>query len=634
VQPILKVFNGSGHQKILMAVSFRPYHKEGGGHDKEDRYFKYRNIRKKELTFDRKLVVFTGESGIGKTSVLNAIKFGLLGNAGVSDITSGEDRASVAVTFDDGATIERIRDQKTNSVRIKGSSTTNKSAEDYLSKKIAPKSVLEAALNVDYFEGLSKKDLTSLFLGIIPGTLTTESVLNLCGQHLGSPLSDECRKLITAKLTEVTMDPVSPFGLPVLKQVYDILVDDRVSAKRNVRELTMKTSEAVQKPVKAIDEYRRELEEIISKETLAKKYAAEYSSYAAALDAYNKAGERIKALKAELAKLGDIAKPEESERKLYADERKRFVNAISQCRSSQATLNANIRMFKKTLVNLDKPVCPISEKLICSTDKSGIKSELEELIKKNTEELNKNIAFTARCEEQVAKRDKRIEDFMNRKALYERKLSFEAQIKTLSDLKEPVKPVKPEIPGDIDARKRELNGMISGASRYEEYEKNCLRLAVEKKRLENIETAAGLFDVKKGIYPIILERILKPLEDMCNVKAETYRKGFKVKLELDEGIEVRYSADGTQFLPMANASASEYMFIAFLIISVIGKLTDCRLLILDNIDKFDSKKAGNLFELLRKDDTFEQVFCATVDHEDITANLSMDEINYFHSPDK
>jgi len=594
----------------------------------------YRNIRKKELTFDRKLVVFTGESGIGKTSVLNAIKFGLLGNAGVSDITSGEDRASVAVTFDDGATIERIRDQKTNSVRIKGSSTTNKSAEDYLSKKIAPKSVLEAALNVDYFEGLSKKDLTSLFLGIIPGTLTTESVLNLCGQHLGSPLSDECRKLITAKLTEVTMDPVSPFGLPVLKQVYDILVDDRVSAKRNVRELTMKTSEAVQKPVKAIDEYRRELEEIISKETLAKKYAAEYSSYAAALDAYNKAGERIKALKAELAKLGDIAKPEESERKLYADERKRFVNAISQCRSSQATLNANIRMFKKTLVNLDKPVCPISEKLICSTDKSGIKSELEELIKKNTEELNKNIAFTARCEEQVAKRDKRIEDFMNRKALYERKLSFEAQIKTLSDLKEPVKPVKPEIPGDIDARKRELNGMISGASRYEEYEKNCLRLAVEKKRLENIETAAGLFDVKKGIYPIILERILKPLEDMCNVKAETYRKGFKVKLELDEGIEVRYSADGTQFLPMANASASEYMFIAFLIISVIGKLTDCRLLILDNIDKFDSKKAGNLFELLRKDDTFEQVFCATVDHEDITANLSMDEINYFHSPDK
>lgn len=70
-----------------------------------------------------------------------------------------------------------------------------------------------------------------------------------------------------------------------------------------------------------------------------------------------------------------------------------------------------MEMLNRTLANLDKPVCPISEKLTCTTDKSGVKNELIALIGQNSLAVKEQNDFIKRCEEQIARLDRRIEKY-------------------------------------------------------------------------------------------------------------------------------------------------------------------------------------------------------------------------------
>ena len=68
-----------------------------------------------------------------------------------------------------------------------------------------------------------------------------------------------------------------------------------------------------------------------------------------------------------------------------------------------ATNQANKQFLERTLESLNKPVCPLSDRSICKTDKSELRKEIEELIQKNSETIQRQTEHIKRCEEQIAK---------------------------------------------------------------------------------------------------------------------------------------------------------------------------------------------------------------------------------------
>ena len=582
----------------------------------------FKGIADKTVDFNRKLTVFTGESGTGKTSMLSALKYALCGKGTVSDIKNGKIEAEVSLEFDDGTTVERKRDKTGNKVSIAGNNTTAKSAEDYLGKKIADPEILKLMLDTDYFEGLDKKDVTSLFLGIIPAKLDKDSVLKLCEEHTGRSLTDKEKKLIEGELTGQ-----GTFGIDTLNTVHDRLVEERKAVKRDIKNLTEKTKDVIDKPSESADALNDELYKLIEKETVLRGYENELNRYNRELRAYEEAQREIAELTPQLEALKDVTKPDEAALKTLEGDKAKFKEALKQSQATQATLKANIDIFTRTIESLNKPVCPISEKLVCRTDKSGVKADIEDLIRQNKEAYDKHVAFAARCEEQIAKRDAGIDEYRKSETRYERKMMVQKMLEDKKKVTKPEEVKKPEVPADIAEKKAEIRKKLDNISRYDAYEKDVQSLKKCKEELGVIEECVKMFDVKKGIYHLILDRIITPLSQMVNEKAKTYRDGFSVKFDIEEGIEILYEPGaGRGYIPMSNASASEFLFIAYLVITVIGKLTGCRIIVIDNLDKFDGKKAAEFFKLMRDDDTFEQIFAATVNHEDVISTLDKNEL--------
>ena len=46
-------------------------------------------------------------------------------------------------------------------------------------------------------------------------------------------------------------------------------------------------------------------------------------------------------------------------------------------------IERNIKLFHTTLSSLDKPVCPISDQLVCSTDKTDVREEVSAALQNN-----------------------------------------------------------------------------------------------------------------------------------------------------------------------------------------------------------------------------------------------------------
>ena len=51
------------------------------------------------------------------------------------------------------------------------------------------------------------------------------------------------------------------------------------------------------------------------------------------------------------------------------------------------TIMDNINLFNAAIENLSKPFCPLSEKLVCTTDKTAIRTEFEATLASNREGL-------------------------------------------------------------------------------------------------------------------------------------------------------------------------------------------------------------------------------------------------------
>ncbi|MFR3808652.1 MAG: hypothetical protein ACLTX3_06805 [Lachnospiraceae bacterium] len=66
-----------------------------------------------------------------------------------------------------------------------------------------------------------------------------------------------------------------------------------------------------------------------------------------------------------------------------------------------------------------------------------------------------------------------------------------------------------------------------------------------------------------------------------------------------------------EFIPISNISTGEFVFVAFVLMTVIGQLTQTHILVLDNLDSLDNDNLGQLVTLLENDTTFQNVFMAT-----------------------
>lgn len=573
----------------------------------------------------KKLNAIIGKCGSGKSSLLDAIRFALTGKAGKEVIRKGCREASVVLRFSDNSTIERIRRTSENISKCNGKSSTKRSLDEFLTARNMNPCWIESLCSVDWFAGLSSKDLNNFFMTILPLRAKAETVVELVAQ-LDKDLTEKKEKY----LMEEILKKQEIFSFNDLANGYNTAYTVRQELKRKYNEMLPRCTFNETVPAKTREDIEKELNNISQVEAAEKEYSKRLKEYASSKKQHDLAIKRLDEMKKELDTYSSCKKPKEETKTQAEADRKLFQVHIKRTNEYIGTINSTLDLLKRTLDNLDKPICPISEKLICTTDKSQLKEELLSLIQKNENALASNKEFLAKCEDQVHKRDDIISNYQKEVYRYEQKTTLENNISKFivpEILPEPQKVEK----AHLEAKKKELLDLLSILSRYEKVQQNKKELAKIKDKYDLAQFAVKVLDSKIGIPALILQRTLRFFEKKCNEKASLLREGFQIHFLSDNGITIQVSpGKGKPFVDMKEVSTGEFVCVAYILMTMIGEATKCHLFLIDNLDRLDTEYLNALLSLLEEDKKIEQVFLGGVDHADVEQTLNDKSFQIIH----
>lgn len=573
----------------------------------------------------KKLNAIIGKCGSGKSSLLDAIRFALTGKAGKEVIRKGCREASVVLRFSDNSTIERIRRTSENISKCNGKSSTKRSLDEFLTARNMNPCWIESLCSVDWFAGLSSKDLNNFFMTILPLRAKAETVVELVAQ-LDKDLTEKKEKY----LMEEILKKQEIFNFNDLANGYNTAYTVRQELKRKYNEMLPRCTFNETVPAKTREDIEKELNNISQVEAAEKEYSKRLKEYTSSKKQHDLAIKRLDEMKKELDTYSSCKKPKKETKTQAEADRKLFQVHIKRTNEYIGTINSTLDLLKRTLDNLDKPICPISEKLICTTDKSQLKEELLSLIQKNENALASNKEFLAKCEDQVRKRDDIISNYQKEVYRYEQKTTLENNISKFivpEILPEPQKVEK----AHLEAKKKELLDLLSILSRYEKVQQNKKELAKIKDKYDLAQFAVKVLDSKIGIPALILQRTLRFFEKKCNEKASLLREGFQIHFLSDNGITIQVSpGKGKPFVDMKEVSTGEFVCVAYILMTMIGEATKCHLFLIDNLDRLDTEYLNALLSLLEEDKKIEQVFLGGVDHADVERTLNDKSFQIIH----
>ena len=568
--------------------------------------------------------VFLGKNGSGKSAALSAITFILTGKVNPEFIKSGESSLSVSMEFEDGTTIERSRSIKDGTVtRCNGKKTSGKSANTFLKEKLgADTETYEALCGIDYLKSLSSKELSALFLSILPATVSFKKFLELAAPIIKEEFFCTLEKQDIKYLTN-TLDGADTFGIEEMESAYKKAFNDRRELKPLVHNLIARSEfDETSLPKESEEELHAQIEKIAKTEANLENYKKQIKLYEISAQKHDEAEKKKQELIRSLDAYKHVQKPDESVKTQAEEDKLKFQNAITKSQSYIATADANIRLFERTLDSLDKPICPISNKLICTTDKTGLKEELKELLTQNQKVKKEHQDFTKRCEEQISKRDVILKQYQENLVLFTKKSGIEQQIK---DFVIPeILPKPKEVPvTDFQAQKEDARKKLSIYEAYKVSLKARNEFEEKNRILKTLEMAVRILDVKTGVPAIVLKAALNRFESAANQKAAKIQPGFELGISCENGFMIKVkTGSGKDFLPLDVVSTGEYLLVAFLLMDIINQITNARYLVIDNLDALDEEHTRVFLDMLDKDSSYEHIFVGAVNHEDTERAVS------------
>ena len=585
---------------------------------KKIRIQNFRGIKEKTINFS-KINILSAPNGSGKSSIIGAIRFALIGEVSDEDIKEGENEAVVEILFNSGTLLKRKRKEGNGTCYLNEKKVTSKIYEEIVTKEMnASMEVIKSVCGTDYLDSLNKKDLANFLLNIIPITVKKESMYIFLEETLKRKFSDSERKYV-----DTLLEKYETLNLNDICEIYKKVYDERKISKDHVSEYTEKAKfDITLLPPESKEQLEKEKEKLIISKAKISSYKAGIEAYNRAVANKNKAEERKSYLQEELKKYENIEKPA-ADITLLENEKKQFLDAIQQTSNSVNNNIIKLNELKETYCNLDNAVCPLT-RAYCTADLTPYKNNISALGNECEKNINEGQSFIARCKEQVEKRDIEIKEFNEKNLLWTKK---ESLLNELNNIIIPEIPMKLE---DIEADKPEnlsieetekvIKDKLLMYSAYELAQKYEEMLKSAKEEVDMLNTITDLFGLK-GVRSTILKKALAPVQDIVNRNADYIKKGYKLLLIDDEGMNVRIYPDGVTSVPLNRISSGEFILACYLIIGAIHDITGIDILIIDDIDRLDEGNVTKFMKIINKDIRFSNIILSGVNHKSFTDNV-------------
>lgn len=529
--------------------------------------------------------VIKGYNGYGKTSLIEAFRYGLTSKAPEKMLRKDTEGGYVEITFKDPdeTVVKRCYfADKPSKVYVNGKSTTATSANETVRRIF--NNITEEQMNiltsVEAFKQLFKGEIGSFFLSLIPEEIDSEKINKLV------TLSPLAKDIVDSTFTPTDLNGISDY--------YKILFAERATQNREVTRLKAKLGDFEILPpehIKNDADLENYSKLFYALDVKKKAHDKELTAYINELNIYKDAQKKIEVLKEKIAMYPSV-KPDAGELEAIKKEITLRRENFSANIKALSSLKSSISMYQKTLDNLDKPVCPISNKLICTTDKTPLKEELSELITQATETITEIEGVQESLKSEIADGEAKVEDFNTRLVAWNERCNAEKRIEDLNKFTAPapVAPFEGTFPFNYAEEKAQYDKYKSYVNTKEEYES-------QKTLGDAYEELCNIF-APKGILPSL---ILNEYCDILNAEVEetAVDLGYVVKFVPEKGLQVRVQPGAKKCeVEYSVLSSGEKLLTSIIIYHCINRLLGCGIMIIDNFNDFDEIVSAQVMELL------------------------------------
>ena len=576
------------------------------------------------LTFNpEKVNAVMGENGHGKTTLLEAIRYIVTGKYPDDSIAIGAKECTVAANVNgDDIIIGRKKDKtgEKGIFKLAGKTTSFSSYRTVCETKGVAKQMDAAAFATSKeLMDMDVDALTDFMLANTPVKINFDKLVSL-EPSITSEMEEELANVLPSE--DITLDNLTEADAFFTAQ-RKVLKDSCANAKAKA----VYTDE-IPDETETEDNLNKQYEANIAKIAAKKTLAENYRNYCKILESKAQIELSIKE-KEQQAQSLKCDRPDATKLQQVVADIEKYNNDINNYNGLLITLRKDNELFERTLENLNSSVCPISNKLICSTDKSGIREELSEAIENNKAQTqNLNTCITG-MREKLKKLNEEKVALENSKSQYEKYLdclnTIESLKKSIPDIPEKVDEDKTDI-DQLNLDNRIIKAKLEKIRKYKEFkvqEQQYLNLC---KRKDLYESLCKLLDEKGSLREQILTFALNPFQEYANDRAKELGICYSIKIIADKGVRILYNPKGgSEYISYNNASTGEKLMIVFLILDMINALSDMRLLFIDNLDKLDKDALEKLVNLINKpqvQNAYDHIFLVGVDHEDSVQTIN------------
>ena len=572
----------------------------------------------KTFNFDSTITANIGKNGTGKTSFLNAIRYILTGTEPSGDIiTHGTERTSVSLFLDDGTVITRLKSLSKGNKYYINKKPVSASDFNKLLNKTAPMKTMKIVSSSEVIASMSPKDFGNFLLSFANLT-TKEFVINSVGE-----VHDEAKEEIEKNLKSENL------SILALNQYFTSKSEERKVLKKSLIEkksrLDWLLSKGAKEPVMRVkEEILADLEQVRQAEIKQSVDKEKLVQYEKAVKENEACTEKIKRIEEKLNRIEipdiDITNLEE-----YQKNKENLLQERIKLLNEESTYKAAISSLEKSIKTLETPVCPLSEKLVCTTDKTPIRNELTEAAEASKEALElvvKNIKDNAAKREAC---ENAINNILNVKALLGQKDALLKQKKAYEDNLKPLSE-KPDVTIDtaLAERAAALRKELAHYDEYMEYIKCYQDFARDKKRYVIVNDIAEAFAPKGAVKKALMSEFIKTFEAKCNATAEKF--SFVLQFTTTKrGLETFVKTDKSEdFIGFGLLSGGEQAKVLYILMDAFSQMSNFKMIFLDELSILDTEGLTELLSIIKQNqDNYDHVFLNAVNYDDI--------INIFNS---
>lgn len=609
----------------------------------------FRGIQRFEHEFKNKVTVITGKCGKGKSSFLDAVRFPLTNilpenpvkdgymTAKVKEVCENEDGNSIVIEKE----IERPSKVSTLiSGRKVGTSVTKKFIE---SETDVNSELIKMTTSSEILANLKPSDFASIFLTESVERKTLEDLLEICNkqetpERLKIQINDGVfnnKNLLPDAIkyfNEFFLD--KEFSLETISKAFEEAKNKRREINAICKSLEKDAKDFVSMTEIKEDEGKlnKRLEELIGFEKNNDSYYERVKAYNSAVKLKNETEKRIVSCDLEI-QTNKSVEPNMKDLETLENELKNKTKEVSNLMAVKKTLVDSKLRTEKTINELDKPVCPISTKICCTTDKSPFKKELLESISDIENSIKLSDENIAKSQNEINELNSKIKIFYENRENWNKKMNFINEKERLSKMKIEI----PEKPEEISitsysAEKANVTQELNKIKKYKDMQNRYNEFWKNKREYNVLNFIVKSLDIKGPVVSDFIRTLVEPIEDVCNERATVLKTGMKVKLLVKDGLTMLFQLGELKpFLPYTSLSAGEKILAIVLMTDLVNLFSGSGFLIIDDTDHLDEDSFEVLLKFVTDQDIQEQydnIIISSVNHSDIVNKIKDYDVDH------